>query len=78
MCVLSLFRIRVVVNLCWEAGASYLFSYAFSLFLIARKCYSCIYRFCSSLVTKPGSNGCLEIIRPARTPILVYVICLCL
>jgi hypothetical protein len=66
MGVLSLFRIRVVVNLCWEAGACYLVIYEFSLILIARKCYSCIYRFCCSLVTKLGSNGCLEVFMPAR------------
>jgi hypothetical protein len=77
MGVLSLFRIRVAVNLCWEAGASYLFM-LFPLFLIARKCYSCIYRFVAHLVTKLGSNGCFEIIRLATPPVLDGMLCLCL
>jgi hypothetical protein len=79
MGVLRLFRIKVAVNLCWEAGPSYLFIYLFipfPLFLIARKCYSCIYRVVVLLVTKLGSNGCFEIIRLAGTlSLLVCFVC---
>jgi hypothetical protein len=44
MGVLSLFRIRVAVNLCWETGDSFLFIFDFPLFLMARK----------------GSNACIN------------------
>jgi hypothetical protein len=45
---LILFSVRVAVGLLLEAGASNLSIYAFPLIQIARKCVSCIYRFCSS------------------------------
>jgi hypothetical protein len=48
MGVLILFRVSVAVGLLLDAGAFYLFIYAFPLIEMARKCYSCIYKFCSS------------------------------
>jgi hypothetical protein len=52
MGVFILFRVRVAVGLLLDVGALYLFIYlfiyAFPLIQIAKKCYSCIYRFCSS------------------------------
>ena len=48
MGVLILFRVRVAVGLLLDAGALLLFIYAFPLIQLARKCYFCIYRFCSS------------------------------
>jgi hypothetical protein len=48
MSVLILFWNTVAVGLCLDAGALLLFIYAFPLIQIARKCYSCINRFCSS------------------------------
>jgi hypothetical protein len=58
MSVLILFRNRVVVGLCLDARALLLFIYAFPLIQIARKCYTCIYRFCSSFSIQLESNGC--------------------
>jgi hypothetical protein len=45
---LILFRVRVVVGFLLDAGALYLFIYAFPLISNGKEIYHCIYRLCSS------------------------------
>jgi hypothetical protein len=45
MGVLILFRVRVAVDLCLDAGAVLLFNYAYPLNFMARKCNFSFYKF---------------------------------
>jgi hypothetical protein len=57
MGVLILFRVRVAVALCLDAGGLLLFIYAYPLIIMARKCSFCFYKFYNPFSGQVGSSG---------------------